>query len=106
MNLLGALIGGRVGRELPRVKFRGKIFVIRSPSHYRTWGTRRRMEHLMRRYELQSARNGYRVWEVTFSHGKKKDACGANHSRSKPHFSHQIKGKNWSFEELLWDTEI
>ena len=55
--------------------------------------------------ETLSARNGYKVWEVTFSHGKKKDACGANHSGSKPHFSHQIKGKNWSFEELLWDTE-
>ena len=60
----------------------------------------------MRRYGLRSAKNGYRACKVTFSRGKNKDACGANHLGSKPHFSNRIRGKNQSFEGLLWDIDF
>ena len=89
-----------------RRKFQGKIPVVGSLSHRRTWGTRCCLEYLMRRYGLQSARNNYRVCEVTFLFVKFKEACGINHLRSKPHFSPWIKGKSRSFGGLLWGIKI
>ena len=101
MNPPGALYRRRSWAGVTPPKFRGKMLAIEFSSHHRTWGTRRRMEHLMRRYGLQSVKNSYKACEVTFSHGKNKDACEANHLESKPHFSPQIRGKNQSFEGLL-----
>ena len=106
MNPPGALYRRRSWAGVTSPKFRGKMPAIEFSSHCRTWGTRRRMEHLIRHYGLRSARNDYRACEVTFSRRKNKDACGANNSRSKPHFSPRIRGKNQNFEGLLWDTEI
>ena len=60
----------------------------------------------MRCYGLRSVRNDYKAYEVTFSRIGFKEACGINYPMSKPHFSPQIRGKNRSFEGLLWGTEI
>ena len=64
------------------------------------------MEHLKRRYGLRSVKNGYRAYEITFSRGKIKEACEANLPRSNPHSSLRTRRKNWSFEGLLWSTEL
>jgi len=51
------------------------------------------MELLMRRYKLRSIRNVYRACKVTYSHGKIKEACGANHPMSNPIFLLGQEGK-------------
>jgi len=90
-------IGGGVGRELPRPKFREKISIVGSSSHRRTWETRHRVEHLMKCCGLRSIRNSYRTREATFSRGKNKEVCGTTHPRSKPHFFSSDKREKLEF---------
>jgi len=57
-----------------------------STSHYKMQGTKRHLQHLMRRRRLWSVRNSYETREATFSHVEIKETYGFNYPESKPHF--------------------
>ena len=104
MTPLGALYRGRnwVGAIPPKIW--EKRPAVGSPSHRRMWGTKRCLEHLMRRCGLRSARTvtGHMKWRFHVWKSKKrvKLVCLSQNPIS------LLKKKKKSFEGLLWGTRI
>ena len=74
-------------------KIRGEMPAIGYASHCRMQGTKRHLEHLMRRRGLRSVRNSYWTCEATFLRVEIKETYEFNYPKSKPHFSSSDKGE-------------